>query len=174
VKRKWPNPRDKLEACPIAPESAHQPRGESPLRTEHWLSEAEGHCVVERRGGEQPEANCQSVSNTMINSIRPYALASLLGIGEAWNRMPTRGGQGDFGGLRRGQSVSATAGVHGVVGDRMAGRWCDVNQGSRAGARNGVHGRRPEEPSPEGDRVLVVAKKSRNGDGAKGDRKVKA
>jgi hypothetical protein len=34
--------------------------------------------------------------------------------------------------------------------------------------------RRPEEPCPEGVRVLVVAKKSRNGDGAKGDRKVEA
>ena len=29
-----------------------------------------------------------------------------------------------------------------------------------------------QEPHPEGVRVLVVAKKSRNGDGAKGDRKV--
>jgi hypothetical protein len=135
---------------------------------------AEGNCVVERRGGEQPEANCQSVINTMMNSIRPHALASLLGKGEAWNRMPTREGQGDFGGLRRGETVSAAAGVHGVVGDRMAGSWSDVNQGSRSGARNGVHGQVPEEPSPEGDRVLVVAKKSRNGDGAKGDREMRA
>ncbi len=110
----------------------------------------------------------------MLNSIRPDALASLLDKGEAWNRMPTREGEGDFGGLRRGETVSAVAGVHGVVGDRMAGRWSDVNQGSRSGARNGVHGLWPEEPSPEGDRVLVVARKSRNGDGAKGDREVMA
>jgi hypothetical protein len=33
--------------------------------------------------------------------------------------------------------------------------------------------RRPEEPRPEGVRVLVGARKSRNGDGAKEDRKVK-
>ena len=32
----------------------------------------------------------------------------------------------------------------------------------------------PEEPRLGGDRILVVAKKSRNGDGAKGDRKVEA
>jgi hypothetical protein len=49
-------------ACrPSAPESAHQQRGESPRRTEHWLSVAEGNCVAERRGGEQPEANNQSI-----------------------------------------------------------------------------------------------------------------
>ena len=66
-----------------APESAHQQRGESPCRTEHWLSVAEGNCVAERRGGEQPEANNQSIINKMMNSIRPDALASLLGYGEA-------------------------------------------------------------------------------------------
>jgi hypothetical protein len=68
---------------PSAPESAHQQRGESPRRTEHWLSVAEGNCVVERRGGEQPEANNQSIIKKMMNSIRPDALASLLGKGEA-------------------------------------------------------------------------------------------
>jgi hypothetical protein len=52
---KW----DGTEAVPRAPESAHQQRGESPRRTEHWLSVAEGNCVVERRGGGQLEANNQ-------------------------------------------------------------------------------------------------------------------
>ena len=47
------------------------------------LSVAEGNCVVERRGGEQPEANDQSIIKTMMNSIRPDALASLLLCGEA-------------------------------------------------------------------------------------------
>ena len=61
-----------------APESAHQQWGGSPHRTEHWLSVAEGNCVAERRGGEQPEANDQSIINKMMNSIRPDALASLL------------------------------------------------------------------------------------------------
>jgi hypothetical protein len=71
------------KALPSAPESAHQQRGESPRRTEHWLSVAEGNGVAERRGGEQPEANDQSIIKTMMNSIRPDALASLLGKGEA-------------------------------------------------------------------------------------------
>lgn len=37
---------------------------------------AEGNCVVERRGGGQPEANNQSIIKKMMNSIRPDALAS--------------------------------------------------------------------------------------------------
>jgi len=70
---------DGTEAVPRAPESAHQQRGESPRRTEHWLSVAEGNCVVERRGGEQPEANDQSIIKKMMNSIRPDALANTRG-----------------------------------------------------------------------------------------------
>src|ERR1700719_3642090 len=70
---------------PGAPESAHQQWGGSPHRTEHWLSVAEGNCVAERRGGEQPEANDQSIINRRMNSIRPDALASLLSKGEAQN-----------------------------------------------------------------------------------------
>ena len=66
-----------------APESAHQQWGESPHRTEHWLSVAEGNCVAEGRGGEQPEANDQSIIKKMMNSIRPDALASLRRKGEA-------------------------------------------------------------------------------------------
>jgi hypothetical protein len=157
-----------------APESAHQQRGESPLRTEHWLSEAEGNCVVERRGGEQPEANCQSINKTMLNSIRPDALASLLAKGEARNRMPTRRGQGDFGELRCGQTVSATAGMHGVVGAGMARSWSDVNQGSRFGERNGVHGPEARRTGPEGDRASIGAKKRGNARGAKGGREAEA
>ena len=73
------------DALLSAPESAHQQWGGSPHRTEHWLSVAEGNCVAERRGGEQPEANDQSIINKMMNSIRPDALASLLSEGEAQN-----------------------------------------------------------------------------------------
>jgi hypothetical protein len=66
--------------------------GGSPHRTEHWLSVAEGNCVVERRGGKQPEANDQSIIKEMMNSIRPNALASLLGKGEAQNgSLPGKG-----------------------------------------------------------------------------------
>jgi hypothetical protein len=46
-----------------------------------WHSVTEGNCVAERRGGEQPEVNDQSV--TQVNSIRPTVVASLLATGEA-------------------------------------------------------------------------------------------
>jgi hypothetical protein len=63
----------------------------------------------------------------------------------------------------------------GMIGDRMVGSWSEVKWGTRSGQGGGVHVlRRSEEPRPEGVRVLVGAKKSRNGDGAKGDRKVEA
>jgi hypothetical protein len=58
------------------------------------LSVAEGNCVVERRGGEQPEANDQSINETMLNSIRPDALASRQMYGEAKNgNRPEKGGE---------------------------------------------------------------------------------
>ena len=117
---------------PSAPESAHQQRGESPRRTEHWLSVAEGNCVAERRGGEQPEANNQSLIKKMMNSIRPDALASLLGKGEAQNgSRPVRGRQ--LRDLACGEHSERRTGVHGVGGDRMVGSWSDMNQGSRSG-----------------------------------------
>ena len=81
----WQRQRVRRDALLSAPESAHQQWGGSPHRTEHWLSVAEGNCVAERRGGEQPEANDQSIINKMMNSIRPDALASLLSKGEAQN-----------------------------------------------------------------------------------------
>jgi hypothetical protein len=83
----------RLEAYASAPESERQQRGGSPRRTEHWLSVAEGNCVAERWGGEQPEANDQSIIKKMINSIRPDALASLLVYGEAQNG--SRPGKGE-------------------------------------------------------------------------------
>ncbi len=91
--------------------------------------------------------------------------------------MPTREGQGDFGDPCCGETVSAAAVVDGVIGDGMAGSWGDVNQGSGAGGRNGVHGPAQagsEEPSPEADRASVGAKKRGNAREAKGGRKAKA
>ena len=158
-----------------APESAHQQWGGSPHRTEHWLSVAEGNCVAERRGGEQPEANDQSIIKKMMNSIRPDALASLLAKGEARNG--SRPGKGTTATprpeLRR--TVSAVTGVHGVGGDRMVGSWSDMNQGSRIGKGTAfMTGRGSEEPCPKGDRAFVVARKRGNARGAKGGRKVEA
>ena len=64
----------------------------SPSDSSTGLSVAEGNCVVERRGGEQPEANDQSIIKKMMNSIRPDALASLLLCGEAKNgNRPAKG-----------------------------------------------------------------------------------
>jgi hypothetical protein len=54
-----------------------------------WHSVTEGNCVAERRGGEQPEVNDQSV--TQVNSIRPTVVASLPVNGEAQGRMAPKG-----------------------------------------------------------------------------------
>ena len=71
------------------------------------------------RGGEQPEAKDQSINTTMLNSIRPDALASLLLNGEAetGNRPVT--GERQFRDLSLARAVSRTIGMHRVVGDRM-------------------------------------------------------
>ena len=169
-RRRWSPPASERPAS--APESAQPQRGESPLRAEHWRPVAEGNCVIERWGGEQPEANHQSVSNDMLNSIRPDALASLLANGEARNRKPARKGRGQ---LRRPTSWTDRehgVGVHGVAGDGMVSRGGDVNRGSRAGSRDGVHGLWPEEPSPEGDRALIRAWKRSNARRAKEGREM--
>jgi hypothetical protein len=159
-----------------APESARHQRGESPLLVSHWRPEAEGNCVVEKRGGEQPEANCQSViRKKMMNSIRPTAMTSPRAKGEVKNRKPSIKARQLRRPLLHGASARRTSGLRWVVGDRMAGRCCDVNQGSRAGNSDGVHGRkRPEEPCPEGDRASVRARKRGNARGAKGGRDVEA
>ena len=60
------------------------------------MSVAESNCDVERRGGEQLEANDQSINKTMLNSIRPDALASLRLKGEAQNGNRPGRGSGHF------------------------------------------------------------------------------
>ena len=60
--------------------------------------------------------------------------------------------------------VKATAGDGWVVGDGMAGRLCDVNQGDLSGVRE----------SRAEVRALIVAKKRGNARGAKGRRKADA
>jgi hypothetical protein len=140
-----------------APERAHQPWGESPHRTEHWLSVAESNCVAERRGGEQLEANDHSISTTRLNSIRPTAWASRRVKGEAQQRRPTGKDQGDSVDRPCGETVSAGTGVPGVGGDRRVGRWGDLNQGSPAGKGAAFRaGCRPEEPCPAGDTTSMT------------------
>ena len=87
------------------------------------------------------------------------------------DRMPTREGQGDSGNPSRGETVDTEAGMHGVVGDRMAGSWSDVNQGSRSGARKALVSVSGPKSHPEGDRASVGARKRGNSRGAKGGRK---
>jgi hypothetical protein len=109
-----------------------------------------------------------------MNSIRPDALASLLSEGEAQNGSRPGKGERQLRDLTCGETVSVGPGMHGVGGDRMVGSWSDMNQGSRFGKRNGVHGlqRGSEEPCPKGDRASIVAQKRGNARGAKGGRKV--
>lgn len=83
-------------------------------------------------------------------------------------------GKGNFGDLSCGKTVGVTSGVHGVVGDGMERSWCDVNQGSRSGKGGRSWTEIGPKSPPEGDRVLVIAKKRGNSRGAKGDRKVEA
>lgn len=110
-----------------------------------------------------------------MNSIRPTAMTSLLAKGEVKNRKPSQKAKRLRRPLLHRASARRTSGLQRVVGDRMVGRRCDVNQGSRAGNSGGVHGlRRPEEPRPEGDRASVRAKKRGNARGAKGGRDVEA
>ena len=74
-----------------------------------------------------------------------------------------------------GETVSVENGMHGVGGDRMAGSWSVMNQGSGPGkGTEFMTDKRTEEPYPGADRAFVVAKKRRNGRGAKGGRKVEA
>ena len=47
-----------------------------------------------------------------------------------------------------------------------------VNQGDLLAERDGVHGRQSRRAVGAGVRAFIVARKSRNGDGAKGRRKV--
>lgn len=136
-----------------------------------------GNCVAEhRRGGEQPEVNCQSIKNEILNLMRLHTSASPRRNGEAQNRMPTREGQGNFGDPCCVKTVSAAVGMYGVFGDRMAGSWSVVNEGSQAGNSDGASDlpSRRQGPCPEGDRVPVRAKKWGNAHGAKGGRDVEA
>ena len=65
--------------------------------------------------------------------------------------------------------------MHGVGGDRMAGSWSDMNQGSLFGKGMAfMTDERSEEPCPKGDRASIVAQKRGNARGAKGGRKVEA
>jgi len=88
----------------------------SPSDRSTGLYVAEGNCAVEGRGGEQPEANDQSINKTMLNSIRPDALASPHLYGEAKNGNRPKKGEGKI--------RDRTAGEHSEQQERNAwGGW---------------------------------------------------
>ena len=75
--------------------------------------------------------NCQSINKTMLNTIRPDALASLRRVerspepdADPWKGKATSATSSC------GETVSVEEGMHRVSGDRMAGSWSDMNQGS--------------------------------------------
>jgi len=112
----------------------------------------------------------------MMNSIRLAALTSPLNQDEVENRMLSFNVRRLRRPLLHKDSARRINGMQRVVGDRMVGRRCDVNQGSRSGNSDGVHGlySRSEEPCLEGDRASVRVKKRGNARGAKGGRDVEA
>jgi hypothetical protein len=111
----------------------------------------------------------------MLKPIRPTALTSLLAKDEVKNRSRSEELRqlGDSVGEK---TVSTPGRELRVIGGRMAGRHCSVNQGSRTGNSDGVHGliSRSEESCPEGDRAFVGARKRGNARGAKEGRDVEA
>jgi hypothetical protein len=126
-------------------------------------------------GGEQPEANDQSVNKTMMNSIRPRCIGEPAPLWRSQERKPAREGRTAISQPIPGEHSEQRIGMHRVVGDRMVGSWSDMNQGSRPGKGTVFMVRqRPEELYPGGDRAFVVAKKRGNARGAKGGRKVEA
>jgi len=137
------------------------------------VSVAESNCVAERRGGEQLEANYQSINKTMLKSIRPDTWASLRRYGEAKKRIPVCQRTGDPAVVSR-STVGVTTNVYGVVGYRMVGSRYAVNQGSRAGVRKAFKVESDPKSNPEGDRAPVVVMKRSNFRGAKGGREVEA
>ena len=129
----------------------------------------------ERKGGEQPEANDQSINKTMLNSIRPRCIGAPAPVWRSQERKPSREGRAAIARPIPGENREQQIGMHRVVGDRMVRSWSDMNQGSRTGKGTLFMDRgRPEELYPGGDRASVVAKKRGNARGAKGGRKVEA
>ena len=136
-------------------------RMEVPIGQKYWSVRSGRQLRRREAGGEQTEANDQSIDKTMMNSIWPDALASCT----VWRsqRKPSVEGAPNFSRPISGETVSSKIGMDGVVGDRMVGSRSDMNQGSRTGkgAAFMVCGR-PEELYPGGDRASVVAKKRGN------------
>jgi hypothetical protein len=103
-----------------------------------WYPVTDGNCVAERRGGEQPEVNDQSV--TQVNSIRPAVVASPLVNGEAQvTHGPLRAATTLWSGKPDVRNPRNASGRRKVAGDGMIGRFGDKTQGYLDAAKAGVH-----------------------------------
>jgi hypothetical protein len=118
---------------------------------------AEGNCVAETpRGGEQPEAEEQSRSDTKLNSIRHAAMASLLATGEACRAS----GDADLPReLPMAESAIAGCGWSGNVPKVTCDKWRDPQGRLRPAGSQSVHSsgeagqRRWSEGTQEGECV---------------------
>ena len=136
----------------------YNPISENLIATEPGTGgEANGNCVVARRGGKQPGAKEQS--QTYVNSIRCRRLASLLENGEACvkhddspSHPPVRAWQSN---LQHGWSENVPKEVY-VSGESCMSRYWQI------------------QPNHAAVRAFIRAEKSGNSDGAKGGRKVNA
>ena len=131
--------------------------GESPSHPETSYGRAAGgNCVVERRGGEQPEADLRS--QIQVNPIRFTTTVSLRPTGEACRTSGNRFlPHPSFTGEKR------------VVVDG----WGENAGTVSCGSVESCPGRNPCERGRAAVRVVIVAKKRGNSRGAKGDRKWK-
>ncbi len=180
------SPRHKPVAC--APVSLLHRRGASPRRGPSGVPVAEGNCVVRRQGGEQPEANDQSVVPLGINqapqtrfgllpwrACMPKAKPKTLGpAGDAaprWREPPVSPM------VRKRQTAHRTA----VGGWRQNGRKVQHDDAGRPGRQTGRYScavnppravTRVRRASRTGVRASIVAWKPGNAGGAKGRREV--
>lgn len=154
---------DRLEAGPSASESVSDPRGASPLQAVALRPVTEGNGVAARRGREQPEVNHRSVVIERDSAWRCgepagkwRSLKSLVATARPLKGSVSKRAGAAWGGWRRND------GKVGYMNQRdLSGSWA-------------VFMRKAEEPQRAGVRAAIVARKHRNGCGAKGGRKVDA
>jgi len=116
---------------------------------------AGGNCVVERRGGEQPEADLRS--QTKVNPIRFTTAASLLGNGEACRMSGNR--------------FLLHPSLRREKRDVVDG-WGENAGKVSCGSVESCPGRNPRERNRAAVRAAIVVMKRGNSRGAKGGRKV--
>ena len=143
-----------------APESASGQRGESPLQANALRPVTECNCVAAMRGGEQQEVN--DPVRRITNSIRPVC------IGEPASERRSRDPQNGRPVELRGSVQKRRRGHAGWLETEWIRKATCVNQGDLLATRDGVHARKSRRAGRAGVRAPIVARKLRNGSGAKG------